>query len=111
MQSQIMAMQTVSRGTSVIVENIFETRFKTASELKKLGADITIKGRVAVVKGVKELTGSEVVATDLRGGASLVLAGLVANGETVVKDIHHIDRGYEDMSLDLSALGANIRRV
>ena len=75
------------------------------------GADITIKGRVAVVKGVKELTGSEVVATDLRGGASLVLAGLVANGETVVKDIHHIDRGYEDMSLDLSALGANIRRV
>ncbi len=111
LQSQIMAMQTVSRGTSVIVENIFETRFKTASELKKLGADITIKGRVAVVKGVKELTGSEVVATDLRGGASLVLAGLVANGETVVKDIHHIDRGYEDMSLDLSALGANIRRV
>ncbi len=111
LQSQIMAMQTVSRGTSVIVENIFETRFKTASELKKLGADITIKGRVAVVKGVKELTGSEVVATDLRGGASLVLAGLVAYGETVVKDIHHIDRGYEDMSLDLSALGANIRRV
>ena len=111
LQSQIMAMQTVSRGTSVIVENIFETLFKTASELKKLGADITIKGRVAVVKGVKELTGSEVVATDLRGGASLVLAGLVANGETVVKDIHHIDRGYEDMSLDLSALGANIRRV
>ncbi|MDE7337199.1 MAG: UDP-N-acetylglucosamine 1-carboxyvinyltransferase [Clostridia bacterium] len=111
LQSQIMAMQTVSRGTSVIVENIFETRFKTASELKKLGADITIKGRVAVVKGVKELIGSEVVATDLRGGASLVLAGLVANGETVVKDIRHIDRGYEDMSLDLSALGANIRRT
>ncbi|MDE6758327.1 MAG: UDP-N-acetylglucosamine 1-carboxyvinyltransferase [Clostridia bacterium] len=111
LQSQIMAMQTVSRGTSVIVENIFETRFKTASELKKLGADITIKGRVAVVKGVKQLVGSEVIATDLRGGASLVLAGLVADGETIVKDIHHIDRGYEDMSLDLSALGANIRRT
>ena len=111
LQSQIMAMQTVSRGTSVIVENIFETRFKTASELKKLGADITIKGRVAVVRGVKELVGGEVVATDLRGGASLVLAGLVAKGETVVKDIRHIDRGYEDMSLDLSALGANIRRI
>ncbi|MDE6188840.1 MAG: UDP-N-acetylglucosamine 1-carboxyvinyltransferase [Clostridia bacterium] len=111
LQSQIMAMQTVSRGTSVIVENIFETRFKTASELKKLGADVTIKGKVAVVRGVKELIGSEVTATDLRGGASLVLAGLVAKGETIVKDIHHIDRGYEDMSLDLSALGANIRRT
>ncbi len=110
LQSQIMAMQTVSRGTSVIVENIFETRFKTASELKKLGADITVKGRVAVVRGVKELIGSEVVATDLRGGASLVLAGLVARGETVVKDIHHIDRGYEDLSTELSALGAYVRR-
>ena len=110
LQSQIMAMQTVSNGTSVIVENIFETRFKTAGELKKLGADITIKGRVAVIKGVKKLIGSEVLATDLRGGASLVLAGLVADGQTCVKDIHHIDRGYEDMSFDLTNLGANIRR-
>ncbi len=111
LQSQIMAMQTVSRGTSVIVENIFETRFKTAGELKKLGADITIKGRVAVVKGVKELIGGEVHASDLRGGASLVLAGLVAGGQTVVKDIYHIDRGYEDMSIDLLKLGANIKRT
>lgn len=111
LQSQIMAMQTVSRGTSVIVENIFETRFKTAGELKKLGADITIKGRVAVVKGVKELIGGEVHASDLRGGASLVLAGLVAGGQTVVKDIYHIDRGYEDMSVDLLKLGANIKRT
>ena len=110
LQSQIMVMQTVSNGTSVIVENIFETRFKTAGELKKLGADITIKGRVAVIKGVKKLIGSEVLATDLRGGASLVLAGLVADGQTCVKDIHHIDRGYEDMSFDLTNLGANIRR-
>lgn len=111
LQSQIMAMQTVSRGTSVIVENIFETRFKTASQLKKLGADITVKGRVAVIRGVKELIGAEVVANDLRGGASLVLAGLVANGTTAVKDIHHIDRGYEDMSVELSKLGANVRRI
>ncbi len=111
LQSQIMAMQSVSKGTSVIVENIFETRFKTAGELKKLGADITIKGRVAIVRGVRELVGGEVLATDLRGGASLVLAGLVAKGQTIVKDIHHIDRGYEDMAKVLSSLGANIRRI
>ncbi len=111
LQSQIMAMQTVSRGTSVIVENIFETRFKTAAELKKLGADITIKGRVAVVKGVKELVGGEVRSGDLRGGASLVLAGLVAKGQTVVKDIYHIDRGYEDLSVELQKLGAVVKRT
>lgn len=111
LQSQIMAMQTVSRGTSVIVENIFETRFKTASQLKKLGADITIKGRVAVIRGVKELIGAEVAASDLRGGASLVLAGLVAKGATIVKDIHYIDRGYEDLSVELQKLGANVRRT
>ena len=110
LQSQIMAMQTVSRGTSVIVENIFETRFKTASQLKKLGADITIKGRVAVIRGVKELIGAEVAASDLRGGASLVLAGLVAKGTSIVKDIHYIDRGYEDLSVELQKLGANVRR-
>ena len=106
-----MAMQTVSRGTSVIVENIFETRFKTASQLKKLGADITIKGRVAVIRGVKELIGAEVAASDLRGGASLVLAGLVAKGTSIVKDIHYIDRGYEDLSVELQKLGANVRRT
>ena len=111
LQSQIMAMQTVSRGTSVIVENIFETRFKTASQLKKLGADITIKGRVAVIRGVKELIGAEVAASDLRGGASLVLAGLVAKGTSIVKDIHYIDRGYEDLSVELQELGANVRRT
>ncbi len=111
LQSQIMAMQTVSRGTSVIVENIFETRFKTASQLKKLGADITIKGRVAVIRGVKELIGAEVAASDLRGGASLVLAGLVAKGTSIVKDIHYIDRGYEDLSVELQKLGANVRRT
>ena len=111
LQSQIMAMQTVSRGTSVIVENIFETRFKTASQLKKLGADITIKGRVAVIRGVKELIGAEVAASDLRGGASLVLAGLVAKGTSIVKDIHYIDRGYEDLSVELKKLGANVRRT
>ena len=111
LQSQIMAMQTVSRGTSVIVENIFETRFKTASQLKKLGADITIKGRVAVIRGVKELIGAEVAASDLRGGASLVLAGLVAKGTSIVKDIHYIDRGYEDLSVELQKLGANVRRI
>ena len=111
LQSQMMAMQSISKGTSVIVENIFETRFKTAGELKKLGADITIKGRVAVVRGVKELIGGEVVATDLRGGASLVLAGLAAKGQTIVRDIHHIDRGYEDMSRIFASLGANIRRT
>ena len=111
LQTQIMALQTISRGTSVIAENIFETRFKTVPQLIKMGADITVRDRTAVVRGVPGLHGAQVHATDLRGGASLVLAGLAAEGRTEVKDIYHIDRGYEDMAPILSELGANIIRV
>lgn len=110
MQTQMLALQTVSKGTSVIVENIFETRYKTVPEFKKMGADITVRDRTAIVRGVSRLKGAEVCATDLRGGASLVLAGLAAEGITEVKDIYHIDRGYEDMSRVLAELGAKIER-
>ena len=110
LQTQIMALQTISRGTSVIAENIFETRFKTVPQLIKMGADITVRDRTAVVRGVPGLHGAQVSATDLRGGASLVLAGLAAEGRTEVREIYHIDRGYEDMAPILSGLGANIIR-
>ena len=109
LQAQIMAMQTVSNGVSVIVENLFENRFKHVNELIKLGADIKTKDRVAVIKGVKELKGAHVVAGDLRGGASLVLAGLKAKGYTIIHDIHHIMRGYENIDDVLSSLGADIK--
>ena len=111
LQTQILTLQTVSEGTSVIVENIFETRFKTVPQLLKMGADVTVNCRTAVVRGVERLTGAEVSATDLRGGASLVLAGMCAQGETVVDNIGHIDRGYEDLSLILPEVGVKIKRV
>ena len=111
LQTQILTLQTVSDGTSVIVENIFETRFKTVSQLLKMGADVTVKGRTAVVRGVPFLTGAEVGATDLRGGASLVLAGMCAQGETVVDNVFHIDRGYENLAEILPPLGVKIKRI
>lgn len=111
LQTQILTLQTVSEGTSVIVENIFETRFKTVPQLLKMGADVTVNGRTAVVRGVPELTGAEVSATDLRGGASLVLAGMRAIGETVVDNVYHIDRGYENLAEILPALGVKIKRI
>lgn len=111
LQTQILTLQTVSKGTSVIVENIFETRFKTVPQLLKMGADVTVNGRTAVVRGVEKLTGAEVSATDLRGGASLVLAGMSALGETSIDNIYHIDRGYEDLSRILPAIGVKIKRT
>lgn len=111
LQTQLMAMQTTCKGTCVIVENIFETRFKTAAELKKLGANITVKDRMAVVRGVPYLKGGEVNATDLRGGASLVLAGMCAKGRTIINDIYHIDRGYDKFEENLQNLGVNIKRI
>ena len=111
LQTQILTLQTVSDGTSVIVENIFETRFKTVPQLLKMGADVTVKGRTAVVRGVPFLTGAEVGATDLRGGASLVLAGMCAQGETVVDNVFHIDRGYENLAEILPPLGVKIKRI
>ncbi len=111
LQTQFLAMQTIGKGVCVIVENIFESRYSAASELVKMGADIVVRDRVAVVRGVPRLHGRDVWAADLRGGASLVLGGLVADGNTIVHDIFHIDRGYEDMAKVLSGLGAKIKRI
>lgn len=111
MQAQFMAMTTVSHGTSVISETVFENRFMHVDELKRMGATIKIDGRSAVVEGLASLTGCQVKATDLRAGAALVLAGLVASGETEVGYLHHIDRGYDDLVNKLCRIGADIKRV
>ena len=111
MQAQFMALDCVARGTAVLTETIFENRFMHALELQRLGADIEISGNTAVVKGVPQLDGATVMATDLRASASLVIAGLVARGQTVVERIYHLDRGYECIEEKLSQLGARIKRV
>ena len=111
MQAQFMALATVARGTALITETIFENRFMHALELQRLGADIAIQGNTAVVRGVERLQGATVMATDLRASASLVIAGLVAEGETTVERIYHLDRGYETLEVKLQALGARIERV
>jgi UDP-N-acetylglucosamine 1-carboxyvinyltransferase len=111
MQAQIMAMMTIGSGLSVITETVFENRFMHVSELKRMGADITIDGRCSVVRGVKHLSGAPLMATDLRASASLILAGLVADGKTEVSRIYHLDRGYEKIEDKLRALGAKIDRV
>lgn len=111
MQAQFMAMQAVSEGTSLVTETVFENRFMHVDELKRMGANIKIEGRTSVVEGVKSLTGCQVKATDLRAGAAMVLAGLVADGETQVGYIHHIDRGYDDLVTKLCMLGADIKRM
>lgn len=111
MQAQFMAINTIARGTAVIRETIFENRFMHAVELQRLGARIKIDGNQAVVEGVERLTGAAVMATDLRASASLVIAGLVAEGETLIDRIYHLDRGYEAIEEKLSRLGARIRRV
>ena len=110
LQNQVLTMQTISRGTSIIVENLFESRFKICNELSKMGANITIKDRMAIVTGVPKLYGASVVASDLRGGAGLVLAGIVADGYTTIDDIYHIDRGYLSIEKDLCKLNAEIKR-
>jgi len=111
MQAQFMALATVARGTAVITETIFENRFMHALELQRLGADIAIQGNSAVVRGVERLQGAAVMATDLRASAGLVIAGLAAEGETLVDRIYHLDRGYEALERKLGALGAQISRV
>ncbi|MCX8085507.1 MAG: UDP-N-acetylglucosamine 1-carboxyvinyltransferase [Rhodocyclaceae bacterium] len=111
MQAQFMALNCVAEGTATIRETIFENRFMHAVELARLGADIKIDGNMAIVTGKPRLTGATVMATDLRASASLVIAGLAAEGETLVDRIYHLDRGYERMEEKLAALGARIRRV
>ena len=110
LQAQMVALQTVSDGISVVTENLFETRFKHVPELMKMGAKITLKDRMAIVRGVPKLYGGEVEARDLRGGAGLVLAGLVAEGKTIVHNAHFIDRGYERFEDKLQMLGVNVLR-
>jgi len=111
MQAQFMALDCVASGTGQITETIFENRFMHAQELQRLGADISIQDNTAVVKGVERLLGANVMATDLRASASLVVAGLVAQGETLIDRIYHLDRGYEALEHKLSGLGAKIARV
>ena len=111
MQAQIMALVTGAQGTSVITETIFENRMMHVQELKRLGADIEVEGGTAIVKGVAKLTGADVMATDLRASACLVIAGLVAEGQTTIDRIYHLDRGYERIEEKLSAVGARISRV
>jgi UDP-N-acetylglucosamine 1-carboxyvinyltransferase len=111
MQAQFMALACVADGTALITETIFENRFMHAIELQRLGADIRLEGNTAVVKGVERLQGAAVMATDLRASAGLVIAGLVAEGDTVVDRIYHLDRGYEGLEKKLSALGARVERI
>jgi UDP-N-acetylglucosamine 1-carboxyvinyltransferase len=111
MQAQFMALNTVADGVARVTETIFENRFMHVQEMQRLGAEIEVEGNTAIVRGVDYLDGATVMATDLRASASLVLAGLVARGETTIERIYHIDRGYEQIEEKLSQLGARIRRI
>ena len=113
LQAQIIAMNAVAEGTSKIRETIFENRFMHVHEMNRMGANIRLEGNntTAIVKGVRRLTGAPVMANDLRASVSLVIAGLVADGDTIVDRIYHIDRGYEQIEEKLQNLGANIRRI
>ncbi|MFM7343233.1 MAG: UDP-N-acetylglucosamine 1-carboxyvinyltransferase [Betaproteobacteria bacterium] len=111
MQAQFMALNAIAHGSSRVTETIFENRFMHVNEMVRLGANIQIDGKVALIEGVERLSGATVMATDLRASASLVIAGLVAQGQTVVDRIYHLDRGYDRMELKLQALGADIERV
>lgn len=111
MQAQFAALNTIAEGTATVVETVFENRFMHVQELKRMGADIEIEGNTAIIRGVDALTSAPVMATDLRASASLIIAGLVASGETEVQRIYHIDRGYENIEEKLALLGAKIRRT
>ena len=111
MQAQFVALNAVAEGVGIVTETVFENRFMHIEELRRLGADIRVEGNSAIIRGVNELTAAPIMATDLRASASLVLAGLVARGDTVVDRIYHIDRGYECIEEKLGGLGALIRRL
>jgi len=111
MQAQFMAMNAIAKGSALVVETIFENRFMHVQELRRLGAQIEVEGNTAVIKGRSQLEGATIMATDLRASACLVIAGLAAQGETIVDRIYHLDRGYEHIEAKLSALGAQIRRI
>ena len=111
MQAQFMAMNAVAEGTGTVIETVFENRFMHVQEMRRMGAQIQVEGNTAIVTGVELLKGAPVMATDLRASASLVIAGLWAEGDTLVDRIYHIDRGYECIEEKLQTLGASIRRV
>jgi UDP-N-acetylglucosamine 1-carboxyvinyltransferase len=111
MQAQFTALNCVAEGTGVVIETVFENRFMHAHELQRLGANIQLEGNTAVIQGVPQMSGAPIMATDLRASACLVLAGLVASGDTVVDRVYHIDRGYENIEEKLGVLGAKIRRL
>jgi UDP-N-acetylglucosamine 1-carboxyvinyltransferase len=111
MQAQFMALATRAQGTSVLTETIFENRMMHVQELVRLGASIEVEGNTAIVKGVDKLTGADVMATDLRASACLVIAGLMAEGATTIDRIYHLDRGYERIEQKLGGVGARIQRV
>ena len=111
MQAQFTAMNSIATGAGIITETVFENRFMHVHELQRMGADLKLEGNTTITEGVERLTSAPVMATDLRASASLVLAGLVAEGETIVDRIYHIDRGYETIEEKLSQLGADIKRL
>ena len=111
LQAQFMAMLTLCEGAGLVTETIFENRFMHVPELSRMGADITVQGNSAIVRGVNGLKGAEVMATDLRASVALVLAGLVAEGETTINRIYHLERGYEDIVGKLGNVGANIKKA
>ena len=111
MQAQMMALLSICKGSSIITETVFENRFMHVAELVRMGANIKIDGRTAIIEGVDSLTGCDVKATDLRAGAAMILAGLVAQGSTEISDLYHIDRGYVNIEEKFRGLGANIYRV
>ena len=111
MQPQIAALLTQAEGTSIVNEAVWDNRFRYVEELRRMGANISVDGRLAVIEGVPELTGAAVKATDLRAGAALVIAGLSAKGETIIENINHIERGYEDIIEKLKRLGADIKKI
>jgi UDP-N-acetylglucosamine 1-carboxyvinyltransferase len=111
MQAQFIVMNSIAEGVSTVTETVFENRFMHVNELQRMGANIRIEGNTAIVTGIPKLKGAPVMATDLRASASLVLAALVAEGETLIDRIYHIDRGYERIEEKLAQLGADIKRV
>jgi UDP-N-acetylglucosamine 1-carboxyvinyltransferase len=111
MMPQITAMLTLAEGTSVITEGVFDNRFRYVDELTRLGANIQVDGKVAVVQGMPQLTAAPVKATDLRGGAAMIIAALMATGTTEIEDIYHIERGYEDIANKFRSIGADIKRI
>lgn len=111
MQPQMAAVLTCAKGASMVTESIFDNRFRYVDELRRMGANISVEGRVAVIEGVERLKGAPVKATDLRAGAALIVAALGAEGVTEIYDIHHVERGYENMEVKLRSLGADIQKV